>query len=135
MSVLVETSLGNLTIDLHTDACPLATKNFLKLCKTKYYNNVLVYSVQHDFLMQTGDPTGTGRGGSSIYGALYGDQARFFDDELRPALTHARKGTVGMASVGPGLNGSQVRRRPRVVCLLLLGMHARAHHFVYVCGV
>ena len=50
--------------------------------------------------MQTGDPTGTGRGGDSIYGKLFGDQARFFEDEIRPGLKHKAKGTVSMASAG-----------------------------------
>ena len=64
----------------------MTTKNFLKLCKLKYYNNVLFYNVQQDFIAQTGDPTGTGRGGCSLNGILYGDQARYFEGELRPDL-------------------------------------------------
>lgn len=67
MAVLVNTSVGDMVIDLFTDLCPLATKNFLKLCKIKYYNNCLFHSVQKDFIAQTGDPTGTGSGGDSIY--------------------------------------------------------------------
>ena len=59
MAVIIETSMGELTIDLHTDLCPMATKNFLKLCKIKYYNNVIIHNVQKDFMIQTGDPTGT----------------------------------------------------------------------------
>ena len=73
----------------------------------KYYNNQLFFNVQRDFLVQTGDPTGTGKGGSSLNGLLYGEQARFFDDEVVDDLTHARKGTVAMASTGPNTNGSQ----------------------------
>lgn len=67
MAVLVNTSVGDMVIDLFTDLCPLTTKNFLKLCKIKYYNNSLFHSVQKDFIAQTGDPTGTGSGGDSIY--------------------------------------------------------------------
>ncbi|TMW55037.1 hypothetical protein Poli38472_013799 [Pythium oligandrum] len=107
MSVLVETTLGELVVDLYVDACPLATRNFLKLCKTKYYNNVLFFNVQENFMVQAGDPTGTGKGGMSIYGQLYGEQARFFDDEVRPQLKHNKKGLLGMANTGPNTNGSQ----------------------------
>ena len=60
MSVLIETSLGDLVIDLFADRCPKTTLNFLKLCKLKYYNNCLFFDVQKDFLVQTGDPTHTG---------------------------------------------------------------------------
>ncbi len=65
MSVLVETSLGDIVIDLFVDRCPIASKNFLKLCKTKYYNFCLFHNVQKGSLVQTGDPTGTGKGGDS----------------------------------------------------------------------
>jgi cyclophilin family peptidyl-prolyl cis-trans isomerase len=58
MSVLVETSLGEFVVDLYTDMCPIAAKNFLKLCKMKYYNNVLFFNVQQNFIIQSGDPTG-----------------------------------------------------------------------------
>lgn len=68
MAVLLETSLGNLVIDLHVHDCPVTTKNFLKLCKVHYFDNVLFFNVQKDFIAQTGDPTGTGRGGTSIFG-------------------------------------------------------------------
>jgi peptidyl-prolyl cis-trans isomerase-like 4 len=47
------------------------------LCKIKYYNNCLFYNVQRNFIAQTGDPTGTGKGGESIWGVLYGEQVRF----------------------------------------------------------
>ena len=57
MAVLLETSKGDMVIDLHCDECPRTTKNFLKLCKIKYYNNCLFHSVTRDFAVQTGDPT------------------------------------------------------------------------------
>lgn len=69
-----------------------------RLCKIKYYNNCLFYNVQANFLVQTGDPTNTGKGGDSVYGQLYGPQARFFEDEIRPGLKHTKRGMVGMAS-------------------------------------
>uniref|UniRef100_A0A0E0LEJ1 Peptidyl-prolyl cis-trans isomerase n=1 Tax=Oryza punctata TaxID=4537 RepID=A0A0E0LEJ1_ORYPU len=107
MSVLIVTSVGDIEVDLHTDMCPLTTKNFLKLCKMKYYNGCLFHKVEKDFLAQTGDPTGTGAGGDSVYKFLYGDQARFFNDEIRPELRHSKKGTIAMASPGENCNASQ----------------------------
>lgn len=107
MSVLIVTSLGDIVLDLHTDRCPLTCKNFLKLCKIKYYNGCLFHTVQKDFTAQTGDPTGTGSGGDSIYKFLYGDQARFFGDEIHLDLKHSKTGTVAMASAGENLNASQ----------------------------
>ncbi|KAK6235855.1 hypothetical protein SCA6_011192 [Theobroma cacao] len=73
----------------------------------KYYNGCLFHTVQKDFTAQTGDPTGTGSGGDSVYKFLYGDQARFFGDEIHLDLKHAKKGTVAMASAGENLNASQ----------------------------
>ncbi|KAF3438265.1 hypothetical protein FNV43_RR21026 [Rhamnella rubrinervis] len=107
MSVLIVTSLGDIVVDLHTEKCPLTSKNFLKLCKVKYYNGCLFHTVQKDFTAQTGDPTGAGSGGDSIYKFLYGDQARFFSDEIHLDLKHAKTGTVAMASAGENLNASQ----------------------------
>ncbi|XP_057453312.1 peptidyl-prolyl cis-trans isomerase CYP59 [Lotus japonicus] len=107
MSVLIVTSLGDLVIDLHTQKCPLTCKNFLKLCKIKYYNGCLFHNVQRDFTAQTGDPTATGTGGDSIYKFLYGEQARFFSDEIHIDLKHSKTGTVAMASAGENLNASQ----------------------------
>lgn len=81
MSVLLETSRGDIVLDLFVEECPKASLNFIKLCKyafcryrqksvprIKYYNNCLFHNVQSNFIVQTGDPEGTGLGGSSIYG-------------------------------------------------------------------
>ncbi|DBA04429.1 TPA: hypothetical protein N0F65_010025 [Lagenidium giganteum] len=103
----MSTTLGEVVIDLFVDDCPLSAKNFLKLCKVKYYNNVLFFNVQENFMVQSGDPTGTGQGGTSIYGMLYGPQAKHFEDEIRPHLKHNRKGLVAMANTGPNSNASQ----------------------------
>ena len=97
MSVILETSLGELTIDLFCEQAPKACLNFLKLCSSKYYNNCIFHNVQKDMLVQSGDPTWTGNGGESVYAQLYGEQARFFEGEPREALTHAKAGTVSMA--------------------------------------
>ncbi|OWM86056.1 hypothetical protein CDL15_Pgr027282 [Punica granatum] len=124
MSVLLVTSLGDLVVDLHTDKCPLTCKNFLKLCKIKYYNGCLFHTVQKDFTAQTGDPTGTGKGGDSIYKFLYGDQARFFADEIHLDLKHSKMGTVAMASAGENLNASQFYLTLRDDLDYLDGKHA-----------
>lgn len=81
MSVVLETTLGAVTLDLYTEVRPQLSKNFLKLCKTKYYNLHLFHTVQRGFIAQTGDPEGTGRGGESIYAAVFGDQAKYLEAE------------------------------------------------------
>ncbi|KAK2856627.1 hypothetical protein Q5P01_005362 [Channa striata] len=107
MAVLLETTLGDIVIDLFTEERPKTCLNFLKLCKIKYYNYCLIHNVQRDFIVQTGDPTGTGRGGESVYSKLYGDQARFFDAEKAPRIKHKKKGTVSMVNNGNDQHGSQ----------------------------
>ncbi|KAM6992677.1 peptidyl-prolyl cis-trans isomerase-like 4 [Tautogolabrus adspersus] len=107
MAVLLETTLGDIVIDLFTDERPKTCLNFLKLCKIKHYNYCLIHNVQRDFIVQTGDPTGTGRGGESVYSKLYGDQARYFDREKVPRIKHRKKGTVSMVNNGNDQHGSQ----------------------------
>ncbi|KAH8096644.1 cyclophilin-like protein [Cristinia sonorae] len=106
MSVLLETSLGDLVIDLEVEACPETCKNFLKLCKVYYYNLNAFFNVSKDFLAQVGDPSATGTGGESIW-SLIGSQrskqaSRYFSPEFVPRLKHKVKGTVSMA-VAPAL--------------------------------
>ncbi|KAF4092051.1 hypothetical protein AMELA_G00016650 [Ameiurus melas] len=107
MAVLLETTLGDIVVDLYTEERPKACLNFLKLCKIKYYNYCLIHNVQRDFIVQTGDPTGSGRGGESVFCKLYGDQARFFDAEKVPRIKHKKKGTVSMVNNGNEQHGSQ----------------------------
>ncbi|KAK7494311.1 hypothetical protein BaRGS_00014414, partial [Batillaria attramentaria] len=107
MSVIIETSIGDLTVDLYTDERPKCSKNFLKLCKMKYYNFSLFHSVQQNLVAQTGDPTATGRGGESVYGMIYGDQARYFDMEVVPRIKHKKRGLLSMVNNGSGMHGSQ----------------------------
>ena len=107
MSVVVETTVGAFTIDLYTKIRPKTCLNFLKLCKTKYYNFALFHNVQPHFMAQTGDPDGTGRGGASVFAALYGDQAKYFEGEFLPKVRHTKRGLVSMVNVGDGLLGSQ----------------------------
>jgi peptidyl-prolyl cis-trans isomerase-like 4 len=107
MAVLLETSLGDVVIDVYVEEAPVAAKNFLKLIKTKYYNQCEFFNVQRDYLIQTGDPTNTGRGGESLYGQLYGAQAHYFQDEIRSDLKHTRRGLIAMANAGRNRNTSQ----------------------------
>ncbi|KAJ1989713.1 Peptidyl-prolyl cis-trans isomerase-like 4 [Coemansia spiralis] len=106
MSVLLETSVGDLVIDLYTDEAPLTCKNFLKLCKIKYYNFSFIHKVEKGFIAQMGDPTGTGQGGESVYGVLGG--STYFPAEINPKLKHKR-GTIAMAVLDPEtrVSGSQ----------------------------
>ncbi|KII94697.1 hypothetical protein PLICRDRAFT_96978 [Plicaturopsis crispa FD-325 SS-3] len=110
MSVLFETSLGDLVIDLEVEACPKTCENFLKLCKVYYYNLNAFFNVSKDFLAQAGDPSATGTGGESIWSFLASqngasnDTPRYFPPEVVPRLKHTTKGTVSMA-VAPALEG------------------------------
>ncbi|KAJ2707091.1 Peptidyl-prolyl cis-trans isomerase-like 4 [Coemansia sp. IMI 203386] len=113
MSVLIETSLGDLVIDLYTNEAPLTCKNFLKLCKLKYYNFSRIHRVEQNYIAQMGDPQGTGHGGQSIFGVLGG--MRYFPAEHN-GLKHLNRGTVSMAvtqqqqqqnNKGDGVSGSQ----------------------------
>ncbi|KAF9886405.1 Peptidyl-prolyl cis-trans isomerase cyp6 [Aspergillus nanangensis] len=112
MSVLLETSLGDIVIDLLVDESPKACENFLKLCKVKYYNFSPVHSVQKNFTFQTGDPLGPDSsesdGGSSIWGLLGGPSKRTFSLEHPPKLKHEERGTVSMATV-PSPNDPDLR--------------------------
>ena len=77
MSVVIETNMGDITIDLYVEERPKSCLNFLKLCKMKAFHFNLFHYVQRNFVIQTGDPTGTGRGGESIFKHIYGDQVRW----------------------------------------------------------
>ena len=119
MSVLIETSLGDIVADLYLDQAPIASRNFLKLCKIHAYDGCLFFRVVKGFLAQTGDPTGTGRGGSSVVhrggsasdvGVMPPQRQFFFDDEHAPKHpSHDIVGTLGMSHThgGKNENGSQ----------------------------
>uniref|UniRef100_F1L3C1 Peptidyl-prolyl cis-trans isomerase n=1 Tax=Ascaris suum TaxID=6253 RepID=F1L3C1_ASCSU len=107
MAVLVETTLGDIVIDLFVKERPRCSLNFLKLCKMKYYNLCQFHTIEQNYIAQTGDPTGTGTGGESIYASLYGDQARYFEPEMVPKMRHIRMGLVSMVNNGGGMLGSQ----------------------------
>eukprot|EP01126_Amoeba_proteus_P039350 TRINITY_DN4143_c0_g1_i1.p1 TRINITY_DN4143_c0_g1~~TRINITY_DN4143_c0_g1_i1.p1 ORF type:complete len:190 (-),score=30.72 TRINITY_DN4143_c0_g1_i1:118-606(-) len=98
MSVTLHTSLGDLKIEVFCERTPMTAYNFLALCACGYYDGCLFHRNIKEFMVQTGDPTGTGKGGQSIYG-------KYFDDEFAE-FEHVR-GTVSMANKGPDTNGSQ----------------------------
>ncbi|KAI4862604.1 cyclophilin-like domain-containing protein [Hypoxylon rubiginosum] len=102
MSVLLETSAGDIVIDLLVDYAPRECENFIKLCKVKYYNFSPVYSIQQNFSFQTGDPLGptsaSSDGGSSIWGLLSGPSKKTFPATFHPKLKHLERGTVSMAT-------------------------------------
>lgn len=108
MSVLIETSAGDVVVDMYVEDCPRACENFLTLCALKYYHKHLFFNVQENYLVQCGDPTGTGMGGSSAWGVLHGDRRRFFPAEVRANIKHDRPGLLCMARCGTsGLHASQ----------------------------
>ncbi|RCN40381.1 peptidyl-prolyl cis-trans isomerase, cyclophilin-type [Ancylostoma caninum] len=98
--VILHTTAGDIEIELWTKECPLACRNFIQLCMEKYYNGTIFHRLVKDYIIQGGDPTGTGRGGESIYG-------KPFKDEFHQRLRFNRRGLVGMANAGRDDNGSQ----------------------------
>ncbi|KAI7832937.1 cyclophilin-like domain-containing protein [Kickxella alabastrina] len=98
-NVTLSTSMGNITFELYWDDSPLACQNFYTLSKRGYYDNTLFHRIIQDFMIQGGDPTGTGRGGESAFG-------RKFEDEVN-RLKHTGAGILSMANSGPNTNGSQ----------------------------
>ncbi|KAK4165440.1 hypothetical protein QBC43DRAFT_316020 [Cladorrhinum sp. PSN259] len=98
--VRVLTSLGPLTVELHTDLAPRAVWNFIRLAQKGYYKNIPFHRNIKNFMIQGGDPTGTGRGGQSIWG-------KNFNDELEGPLSHDSRGVLSMANKGKNTNSSQ----------------------------
>lgn len=98
--VVVKTTLGDIEVELWAKETPKACRNFIQLALEGYYDGCLVNRLVPGFIVQTGDPTNTGEGGESIYGAP-------FADELHSRLRFNRRGLVGMASTQPNDNRSQ----------------------------
>ncbi|KAJ6632608.1 Peptidylprolyl isomerase domain and WD repeat-containing protein 1 [Pseudolycoriella hygida] len=99
-SATIHTTHGDIHMKLFASECPKTVENFCVHSKNGYYNGHIFHRVIKGFMIQTGDPTGTGTGGTSIWG---GD----FKDEFVPTLKHDRPYTVSMANAGPNTNGSQ----------------------------
>lgn len=96
---IMHTNMGDITIQLYPEVAPKTVENFVTLAKKGYYNGLIFHRVIKDFMIQGGDPTGTGAGGESIYGAK-------FEDECSQEL-HNFRGALSMANAGPNTNGSQ----------------------------
>eukprot|EP01040_Poterioochromonas_malhamensis_P005540 gene5540-5956_t len=100
MSLTLVTNYGNIKIEVFCDTVPKASFNFLALAASGYYDNTLFHRNIKGFMVQGGDPTGTGKGGESIWGGT-------FIDEFHADLKHDARGIVSMANNGPDSNGSQ----------------------------
>ena len=96
---VMHTNMGDIEIKLFPEQAPKTVENFTTHAKNDYYNGIIFHRVIKDFMIQGGDPTGTGMGGESIWG-------RSFQDEFTPEL-HNLRGALCMANAGPNTNGSQ----------------------------
>lgn len=97
---VIETNQGTIEVKLLTDVAPKATENFIKHAQSGYYNGLIFHRVIKGFMIQGGDPTGTGRGGKSIWD-------KPFADETSPKVKFDKPGLLAMANAGPNTNGSQ----------------------------
>lgn len=93
----LHTDKGDITIHLHADKTPKTVNNFVFLAREGFYDGTIFHRVIKDFMVQGGDPTGSGRGGPGYH----------FADEFHPSLRHDQPGILSMANAGPGTNGSQ----------------------------
>lgn len=98
--IVFQTNQGDIEIKLFNDIAPKACENLMTHIKNGYYNGLIFHRVIKNFMIQGGDPTGTGRGGKSIWGQP-------FEDEVQADISFDRKGLLAMANSGPGTNGSQ----------------------------
>jgi cyclophilin family peptidyl-prolyl cis-trans isomerase len=96
-SAIIHTANGDITLKLFADKTPKTVNNFVFLARESFYDNTIFHRVIHNFMVQGGDPTGTGRGGPGYR----------FEDEFSPDLRHDNAGKLSMANAGPGTNGSQ----------------------------
>lgn len=93
----IETNRGVIVLKLHAAQAPRTVNNFVCLAEDGFYNGISFHRVIKDFMVQSGDPTGTGRGGLGYN----------FKDEFDPKLKHDKPGVLSMANAGPNTNGSQ----------------------------
>lgn len=97
---MIKTTQGDIEIELRPDLAPKAVENFVTHSKNGYYNGLIFHRIIKNFMIQGGDPEGTGRGGESIWG-------KPFEDEFAPNAVFDRPGILAMANSGPNTNGSQ----------------------------
>jgi cyclophilin family peptidyl-prolyl cis-trans isomerase len=98
--VELQTNQGTIRIKLFDEHAPKTTENFVGLIRKGYYDGIIFHRVIPQFMIQGGDPTGTGMGGESLWGGK-------FEDECTPDLSFSRTGLLAMANAGPNTNGSQ----------------------------
>ena len=95
--IIIKTNKGDIPLTLFASKVPTTCANFLNLASRGYYDGVVFHRVIPNFMIQGGDPTGTGRGGPGYK----------FEDEFHPDLVHSKPGILSMANAGPNTNGSQ----------------------------
>ena len=98
--VLLQTTQGDITLELYENVAPLAVENFTTHVKNGYYNGLTFHRIIKNFMIQGGDPTGTGAGGESIW-------KKPFKDEFKSGVVFDKPGILAMANAGPRTNGSQ----------------------------
>jgi cyclophilin family peptidyl-prolyl cis-trans isomerase len=97
---VIQTTMGTIELELFADKAVKTVQNFVGLAEKKYYDGIIFHRVIDNFMIQGGDPTGTGSGGESIWG-------KPFEDEVNTGLKHSSEGILSMANAGPNTNGSQ----------------------------
>lgn len=97
---VIKTNMGTIELELFAKETPKTVENFVGLANKGYYKGVIFHRVIDNFMIQGGDPTGTGSGGKSIWG-------KSFNDEIVPQLVFDKEGLLAMANSGPNTNGSQ----------------------------
>ena len=97
MQAVIETNKGEIRAELYPEHTPVTVASFVNLAKRGYFDGIVFHRVVPNFVIQGGDPTGTGRGGPGYR----------FEDEFHPELRHDGPGILSMANAGPGTNGSQ----------------------------
>jgi cyclophilin family peptidyl-prolyl cis-trans isomerase len=103
-TAVIETNKGTIRVEMLEDEAPKTTENFITLAQRGYYDGIIFHRVIKDFMIQGGDPTGTGRGGESAWGGRFNDEINRNSPVYQ---TGYKKGTVAMANAGPNTNGSQ----------------------------
>ena len=98
--IVMETTQGTIELELKPDSAPKACENMMKLTEKGYYDGIVFHRIIKKFMIQGGDPTGTGSGGESIWGKPFADQCT-------SSVTFDKPGLLAMANAGPGTNGSQ----------------------------
>ena len=115
---VIKTNMGTIEIELYEKQTPKTVENFIGLAKKGYYNGIIFHRVIDNFMIQGGDPTGTGRGGESLWGDA-------FEDEIVDTLKFDKPGLFAMANAGPNTNGSQF------FITTVKTSHLNGHHTIF----